>query len=589
MRRDRGASRPERGSMRREREPELQANGLLKNPPPLPPLMRGKRRLWLTGLVLLGLGQAALGALSAWALVTMQGAPAGMSPILLRALLLLVLTALAIGALTVHQRVLAEKLGQDYVHQLRLTLLGDALTPGHSTSLGVTVARTTNDLSGVRSWVSQGIAPLTVGVPLILGSLGTLVVLHPLLALAMAVPLVVLGLCLLVWARTALIKTRRMRRTRGRLASRIADTVTASEGILAAGGSKRELRNLRETSGNLVEIAVDRAETVGTLRAGGVVASTLTTLLVAAAGIYLGQSPGVTMAAMAVAGIASSPVLEIGRIVEYRQTHLAARMVLGPALAGAEQRRRRAEERRRLSAEVEAPRTVGSGDALVHLHLPGLTAGDAPLVAGPRDRVRLVSEDPRAPQEMLRRVLELSPGPELAAPDSVWVDGQNLRTLGPKRVRRLVGHAAAGTVFERGTVGRALHYRRPDLDAAHDQEMLDLVGLDVDSLPRGGRTPLRRGGEPLDRSDRARLALARAMYGTPPLLLIDGLEGDLDDDGRRMLDRVLSSYPGVVVMAGSGQLAQLLGAREHRLHALQAGTMPQRETVGGRADGEDDD
>ncbi|WP_341854372.1 ABC transporter transmembrane domain-containing protein [Brachybacterium sp. GPGPB12] len=475
--------------MRRQREPEPQANGSLKNPPPLPPLMRGRRRLWLTGLVALGLGQAALGALSAWALVTLQSAPAGMSPILLRALLLLVLTALAIGALTVHQRVLAEKLGQDYVHQPRLTLLGDALTPGHSASLGVTVARTTNDLSGVRNWVSQGIAPLTVGVPLILGSLGTLVVLHPPLALAMAVPLVVLGLCLLVWARTALIKTRRMRRTRGRLASRIADTVTASEGILAAGGSKREPRNLREASGNLVEIAVDRAETVGTLRAGGVVASTLTTLLVAATGIYLGQSPGVTMAAMAVAGIASSPVLEIGRIVEYRQTLLAARMVLGPALAGAERPPPRAEERRRLSAQVEAPNAVADGSASVHLQPPGLTAGDAPLVAGLRDRVRLVSEDPRAPQEPLRRVLELSPGPELAAPDSVWVDGQNLRTLGPKRVRRLVGHAAAGTVFERGTVGRAPRYRRPDLDAAHDQEILDLVGLDVDSLPRGGRTP----------------------------------------------------------------------------------------------------
>lgn len=575
--------------MRRERAPELQANGLLKNPPPLPPLMRGRRRPWLAGLVSIGLGQAALGALSAWALVTMQGAPTGMSPLLLRALLLLVLAALAIGALTVHQRVLAEKLGQDYVHQLRLTLLGDALTPGHATSLGVTVARTTNDLSGVRNWVCQGIAPLTVGVPLILGSLATLALLHPLLAAAMAVPLVTLGLCLVVWARTALIKTRRMRRTRGRLATRIADTVTASDGILAAGGSQRELRNLREASGSLVEIAVDRAETVGTLRAGGVVASTLTTLLVAATGIYLGQSPGVTMAAMAVAGIASSPVLEIGRIVEYRQTHLAARMVLGPALAGAEQRRERAEERRRRSAGVEAPPAVADGDALVHLHLPGLTAGTSPLVAGPRDRVRLVSDDPRAPQELLRRVLELSPGPELAAPDSVWVEGRNLRALGPKRVRRLVGHAAAGAVFERGTVGRALHYRRPDLDAAHDQEVLEMVGLDVDSLPRGARTAMRRGGEPLDRSDRARLALARAMYGTPPLLLVDGLEGDLDDDGRRMLDRVLSSYPGVVVMAGSEQLARLLGAREHRLHGLQPGTGPAQERVGGRADGEDDD
>lgn len=253
--------------MRPDREPVQLANGLLKHAPPLPPLLRGRRRGWLALLVLLGFGQAALGALSAWALVKLQAAPTGASELLLRSLGVLVLSALAIGALVVHERVVSEKLGQDYVHQLRLTLLGDALTPGHATSLGVTVARTTNDLSGVRNWISQGIAPLTVAVPLIGGTLVTLTVLHPFLALAMAVPLVILGACLLVWARTALIKTRQMRRTRGRMASRIADTVTASDVILASGGTKRELKGIREASGKVVSIAVDRAETIGTIRA----------------------------------------------------------------------------------------------------------------------------------------------------------------------------------------------------------------------------------------------------------------------------------------------------------------------------------
>ncbi|HEX7349487.1 ABC transporter ATP-binding protein [Brachybacterium sp.] len=555
--------------MRRDREPVQLANGLLKHAPPLPPLLRGRRRSWLAVLVLLGLGQAALGALSAWALVKLQDAPTGASELLLRALALLLLSALAIGALAVHERVVSEKLGQDYVHQLRLALLGDALTPGHTTSLGVTVARTTNDLSGVRNWISQGIAPLTVAVPLIGGSLTTLAVLHPYLAVAMAAPLVILGACLLVWARTALIKTRQMRRTRGRLASRIADTVTASDGILASGGTKRELRGIRDASGNLVEIAVDRAETVGTIRAGGIVASTLTTLMVAATGTYLGLAPGITMAAMAVAGIASTPVLGIGRIVEYRQTYRSARMVLGPALAGAEQRRARAKARRRISARVEAPDLGDDGSILAHLELPGLTAPGDAVRGRPGDRVRLVSEDPRAPQEFIRRVFELAPGPDSAQPDSLWVNGENLRDVSSKRGRVLAGLATAGSVFEQGTVSRALHYRRPDLDAAYDQEMLDRVGLDVSALPRGARTTLRRGGEPLSRSDRARLALARALYGNPPLLVVDGLEGDLDDSGRRMLERVLAEYSGTVVMVASDDLSRRLGAQVHRLAALE--------------------
>jgi ABC-type multidrug transport system fused ATPase/permease subunit len=553
--------------MRSDREPVELANGLLKNAPPLPPLLRGARRRWIALLIALGLGQAALSGLAAWALVTLQEAPTGSSPLLLRALVLLVLTALAVGALKVHERVVAEKLGQDYVHQLRLTLLGDALTPGHTTSLGVTVARTTNDLSGVRNWVSQGIAPLVVAVPLIGGSLITLAVLNPLLAVAMATPLVILALCLLFWARTALIKTRRMRRTRGKLASRIADTVTASDGILASGGTRRELRNIRDASGNLVEIAVDRAETVGTIRAGGIVASTLTTLLVAATGTFLGLPAGITMAAMAVAGIASTPVLEIGRIVEYRQTYLSARMVLGPALAGARARRDRARARREAAAALPVPDAGPHGSVIAHLALPGITAADDPVRAGAGERVRLVSEDPDAPREFVRRLLELSPGPEGGGPDGLWVTGENLRAISSRRSRVLVGHASAGTVFERGTVSRALHYRRPDLDAAHDQEILDAVGLDLSSLPTGARTTMRRGGEPLNRSDRARLALARAIYGAPPLLIVDGIEGDLDDAGRLMLERVLSEHRGVVVVIGSDDLAARIGAREHRLLA----------------------
>ena len=531
----------------------------------LPPLLRGPRKGWLTLLVLLGTGQAALGGLSAWALIRLGAAPAGVSALALVAVAVLLLSALAVGVLRVHERVVAEQLGQHYVHELRLALIGDALTPGHSTSLGVTVARTTNDLAGVRNWVSQGLAPLAVAGPLILGSLAVLAVIDVRLALAVALPLLVLGAVLLGWARTALRKTRALRRERGRLAARIADTVTASEQILAAGGSRRELRHVREASHRVVASAVDRAGTVGAIRAAGVVAATCVTLLVAASGTLLDLPGATTVAAMAVAGLAATPVLELGRIVEHRQNHRAARMVLGPALAAARARRDRARERREASAAQDAP----PGGALVHLELPGLTVPGRPLRAEAGERIRLTAPDPAAGTAFVRRLLELetADGP---APDCVWVAGENLRAVPSTRVRTLVGRAGSGTVFERGSVGRALHYRRPDLDGAEDAEVLARVGLDPSRLPSGLGTALRRGGEPLHRADRARLALARAIYADPPLLLVDGLEGDLDDAGRGMLERVLARYPGVVLLIGSDALCTRLGAREHRLLAPPA-------------------
>lgn len=511
------------------------------------------------------------------------------------------LAALAVGVLKIHERVAGEELGQDYAQELSRSLLSVTLTPGRSTSPGFPGERSAADLSVVRTWVSQGIAPLMVAGPLLGGGLLILVLLDPLLAVVMGVPLLALSVCLLVWSRTA-----------------------------------RGPRRSGDASGTPVEDALDRTEAVGTIRAGGMVAATLTTLMVAAAGTYLGLQPGVTMAAMAVAGIASTPVLELGRIVEHRHTYRAARRALGPVLTDTGAHHHRATEQHpeadRLlapllppwayatatavspgtaatpitalspdtaatpvtalspgtpvsaftaptpptpaspasasppEAEAEAE-AEGEEEARVHLDLPGLTVPGEPLTAAPGERIHLISADPDGARRFMRRLLDLDPRPDTAQPGSVRVMGHDLLALSPTHARELVGHAATGAVFEPGTVTQALHHRRPDLDAVLDQEILDLVGLDRGALPDGVHTPLGHGGAPLGRGDRARLALACAVHGTPPLLLVDGLESDVDDAGRAMLERVLRDYPGVVVLGGSMGLARRIGARTYRLQA----------------------
>ena len=532
----------------------------------LPRLAAGVRRRWLAGLVGIGLGQAALGGLGAWALIRMQSAGAASTLVFGLSVAVLVLSALGVGTLKIHERTVAERLGQDYVHQLRLRLLGSALSPGERTSLGVTVARTTNDLSSVKNWVSQGIAPALVGVPLILGTSVILLVLHWQLALGFIIPVAVLGV-LLVWFKQPMFeRTRTLRRTRGRLAARIAETVTAAETIIADGGRDRELKRITSQSAQLAEHAVTRAETVGALRAAGAVTGLLASLLVAAIGIATAASPGTVMAAMALTGIATSPILDLGRIIEYRQTFLAARRIIGPALSAADERSAQAATRRAASAELTCPLPAAAAGSVV-LSAPGLL--EQPLTAAPGEVVWLADDSGRA-SALMRRIagldssghtLSAGRAAESAQPDAFWADGQNLLSLSPTTRRRLVGWARAGTVFERGRLDRALHYRRPDLDGQFDAATLDRVGLDVDALPKGARTMLRAGGQPLSRSERARLALARAVYADPPLLLIDGLDGDLGAAGTAMLTSVLADYPGVVLFTGSPAVAEAVGAR----------------------------
>lgn len=139
--------------------------------------------------------------------------------------------------------------------------------------------------------------------------------------------------------------------------------------------------------------------------------------------------------------------------------------------------------------------------------------------------------------------------PEL--PMEVRIAGRNLFPASAAKRRKLVGHAARGLVLERGTVARAVRHRRPDLPAAVTGMALSRVGLEqtVARLPAGERTVLKHGGQPLTAAERARLQLARAMLGDPPLLLLDHIDGDLGSEGTALLAKILRTYPGVAIIA----------------------------------------
>src|SRR5207247_2866875 len=68
-------------------------------------------------------------------------------------------------------------------------------------------------------------------------------------------------------------------------------------------------------------------------------------------------------------------------------------------------------------------------------------------------------------------------------------------------------------------------------------------------LPRGLDTRIREGGAGLSIGQRQRLALARALLGSPDVLLLDEIDANLDGQSRAALERVLAHYPGTVLLA----------------------------------------
>lgn len=509
----------------------------------LPPMFRGRRRVHLALLMAAGLGQALAGGVGAVALKrSFHSSGGGAAAVMI---VLLFAVSVAVGLLRMMERVLAERLSQDYVHQVRGELLQASLEDAGARSLGVTVARTSNDLNAVRNWMAMGVAPLASGIPLLLGACVALAVLDPVLAVAAVTPLLVLGVSLAALAPAAYRRSRWLRRVRGRLASHIADTVLASRAIRAGGGQTRELRRLRSRSGDVVEAAIARAWVAGALRGAAAAASGAATATVVASGLWHNVPTGTIAGAITVVGILASPIHDLGRVVEYRQSYRAARRIIAPVLAS---RPSAPDARRGLAPRPSEAGSPGPG----RLRAQGVSLRDGTplpdLDVAPGARVILEGPD----RQDCTHVLEVLAGMRSQEGALVVVDSYDIHALDPRARRDLIGFAGQGMMLERGTLARAVRYRTPDIDDRATIAQLADFGLQqaLTRLPRREGTELRRGGEPLTIPERALLLLARAMLASPPLLLLDHIDGDLGDAGRDVLREQIESYPGVVVLAG---------------------------------------
>ena len=507
--------------------------------PGLPAVWAGRRRRYLSLLIGAGLGQAAAAGVSAHFFThALTRSATGSRGLLFGAL---VAAAVTVGGLRMAERVLSERLSQDYVHQIRLGLIRRNLADGRVKSLGVAVARTTNDLTSVKNWISQGVAPLAVGIPLIIGVGVALALLDPWLLAGLVVPIAVLLFAMKVLAPVAYQRTRLVRRVRGRLSSQVADTILSTPAIRSAGGSDRELARIETHSQALVAASIEKAKVAGAMRGTAAAMSGIAIAMVIGTGLLAGLPTHTIAGALTIVAFLTVPLHDLGRVVEFRQTYRAARRIIGPAI-----------EPPATSAPERAERTdvpqIDVGRAVFVDFVPLSNGTTMPeLAAQPGARVVVDAGTPRLTSELLERFVGLRE----AYVGQVVVSGKDLSLAGPKTLRQLVGYAAQGMMLVRGSVSRTVRYRCPDTGPEEVDRLLGLVDLAerVAELARGADTILVHGGEPLTIPERARLLLARAILDEPPLLVFDHLDADLGQDGRATMRRLLAHYPGVVILA----------------------------------------
>ena len=145
------------------------------------------------------------------------------------------------------------------------------------------------------------------------------------------------------------------------------------------------------------------------------------------------------------------------------------------------------------------------------------------------------------------------------------IDGIDPRELRPDMLRRSVVLLRDIEVFE-GTVLQNVHLERPDVNAEEARVALDQVGLldQILELPEGLDTRINTSGFPLSSNQQRKLMLARAIAGSPNLLMIDGLLDSIPEQECQSLLELLtdSSQPWTLItVTGRESIASVLSRR----------------------------
>ncbi|MGP1253721.1 MAG: ATP-binding cassette domain-containing protein [Kiloniellales bacterium] len=509
----------------------------------LPSIFARGRRARIALVAVLALGQATAAGIAAFSTRDVFAAfrdSAATFP--LQPLLLIGGAGLAIALLRVAERVVAERVGQDYALALRIKLF-EHLTRMSSKDvaerrIGALSMRFVGDLSAVRNWVSRGIARLiSAGIVLPAGG-AILYLLNPTLAYAAAIP-VGTGLLLMALAGLPLGRMhRRLRTRRARLAADMSERIPHAPELRLLGRTEIERDHLQRSSEKLIESAVARTRIAELLRAIPDVVAGLTAASILFVALSRGMAPAEAAAGLAAVGLMIQPMRDLAGVWDRRRAWIAARDKCEALLARPRLRR--------------SPRTVPRKElqgahplSFSKVSTGTLSAFSATAAAG--QKIAIVGGNGSGKSTLLH----LAAGLEDCGTGKVRLGDWPLANLTATARRRSITLISSRAPILAGSLRRALTMglggRPDDAEVLAKAEAFGLGGVIARIGGLGGS--LAEGGRNLSIGEARRVVLTRAALSKAGLLLLDEPEAGLDAGGEALVGDLLRNSDATVLVA----------------------------------------
>ncbi len=516
----------------------------------IPTILTAKRKKLFFKLIVIGFTQAALTVMTALLIrfvfdhwITHQHNEFGQLVYFI--VTALVLLASITALMRYGERVTAERLGQQYTYDVRLALFDQLVDIAPWTlqkrSRGGHLLRFIGDLTALRQWVSQGLAILTVALVTAVSALIALSFINAILAATVAIVLLLGAGVSLASGQQIHDRVKDTRKFRARIAANVNEKISYLPVVQVFNQTRRERSRLSRQSLRLKDAMINRAKIIGRLR-GVTEASngfaTICVLFVGSFEVSQGRStPGMVVASMSILGMLLPSFRNLGRIYEYWHSYQVALERINSFMDTPE-----------LIIDQAGATKLNVTQGKIDFHninfndifnqLNGTIAGQTKLA--------IVGSNGTGKSTLMNMLLRL------VDPDSgdIFIDDQNIKHCTLSSIRQTIGVVSPDLPLLRGSLERNLRYRYRKASADELAQVCKLCGVDkvIAELPDGINTRIIDGGMNLSFGQRQRISLARAILGNPKILLLDEADANLDHTSKKLLDQILASFSGTVIM-----------------------------------------